>query len=287
MIIVDLNQVMISNLMVTIGSHTDAIEEDLLRHFILNSLRSYNSKFKDQYGEMIIACDDKNYWRRQIYPYYKANRKKDRETSKLDWNAIFQSLNKIRDEIKEYFPYRVIQIDTAEADDIIGTLCMKFGNELPIGSVDPILIISGDKDFRQLQKYSNVKQYDPVRKRWLDEKNPEAYLKEHIMRGDKGDGVPNFLSKDDVFVLNGRQKPISQKKLDVWIKQNPTEFCDDQMLRGWKRNEQMVDLTFVPENVQTAIMDSYTAQAGKGRDKLFNYFIENKLKNLLTDIGQF
>jgi 5'-3' exonuclease len=286
-IIVDLNQVMISNLMVTIGNHTDAIEENLLRHFILNSIRSYNAKFKDQYGEMIIACDDKNYWRRQIFPYYKASRKKDRESSSLDWNAIFQSLNKIRDELKEYFPYRVIQIDTAEADDIIGTLCKEFGNEFPVGSVDPILIISGDKDFRQLQKYSNVKQYDPVRKRWLDEKNPSAYLKEHIMRGDKGDGVPNFLSSDDSFVLNTRQKPISQKKLDEWLKLEPTEFCDERMLRGWKRNEQMVNLELVPENVSKSIMDSYHAQAGKGRDKLFNYFIEHKLKNLLTDIGQF
>ena len=135
MIIVDLNQVMISNLMMTLGNHASdtAIEEDLLRHFILNSIRSYNVKFKNDYGEMIIACDDKNYWRRQIFPYYKANRKKDRDSSDLDWNAIFQSLNKIRDELKEYFPYRVIQIDTAEADDIIGTLCMKFGNELQIG----------------------------------------------------------------------------------------------------------------------------------------------------------
>lgn len=288
MIIVDLNQVMISNLMVTLGNHTDSIEEGLLRHFILNSIRSYNAKFKDQYGEMIIACDDKNYWRRQIFPYYKANRKKDRESSTLDWNAIFQALNKIRDELKEYFPYRVIQIDTAEADDVIGTLCAEFGNDMPIGGGgEPILIISGDKDFRQLQKYSNVKQYDPVRKRWLDEKNPDAYLKEHIMRGDKGDGVPNFLSKDDVFVLNGRQKPISQKKLDQWIHMDPSQFCDDQMLRGWKRNEQMVDLSKIPAEVSKAIMESYNSQAGKGRDKLFNYFIENKLKNLLTDISQF
>ncbi len=278
---------MISNLMVTIGSHADAIEENLLRHYVLNSIRSYNTKFKEQYGEMIIACDDKNYWRRQIFPYYKASRKKDRESSSLDWNAIFQSLNKIRDELKEYFPYRVIQIDTAEADDIIGTLCKEFGNEIPVGITDPILIISGDKDFRQLQKYSNVRQYDPVRKRWLDEKNPAAYLKEHIMRGDKGDGVPNFLSNDDAFVLNIRQKPITQKKLDEWLKQEPTEFCDDRMLRGWKRNEQMVNLDFVPENVSKSIMESYHAQSSKGRDKLFNYFIEHKLKNLLTDIQQF
>lgn len=284
MIIVDLNQVMISNLMMTLGNHASGtqIEEDLLRHFILNSIRSYNAKFKSEYGEMIIACDDKNYWRRQIFPYYKANRKKDRDSSDLDWNAIFQSLNKIRDELKEYFPYRVIQIDSAEADDVIGTLCMKFGN-----THEKILIVSGDKDFKQLQQFNNVKQYDPVRKRWMTENDPSKFLKEHIMRGDKGDGVPNFLSPDDAIVLNTRQKPITQKKLDVWLYQEPEQFCDDKMLRGFRRNEQMVDLSKIPQNVQDAIIASFESQVGKGREKLFNYFIENKLKNLLTDIGQF
>ena len=284
MIIVDLNQVMISNLMVTLGNHASGtnIDEDLLRHFILNSIRSYNSKFRAEYGEMIIACDDKNYWRRSIFPYYKANRKRDRDASDLDWNSIFASLNKIRDELKEYFPYRVIQIDSAEADDIIGTLCMHFGN-----THQKILIVSGDKDFRQLQTFFNVKQYDPVRKRWLDEKNPSAYLKEHIIRGDKGDGVPNFMSADDSLVLNVRQKAISQKKLDVWIHQEPEQFCDESMLRGWRRNEQMVDLTKIPDHIQSKIVESYEAQANKGREKLFNYFIQNKLKNLMADLSQF
>ena len=284
MIIVDLNQVMISNLMMTLGNHASGtqIEEDLLRHFILNSIRSYNVKFKSEYGEMIIACDDKNYWRRQIFPYYKANRKKDRDSSDLDWNSIFQSLNKIRDELKEYFPYRVIQIDTAEADDVIGTLCMKFAN-----THEKILIISGDKDFKQLQQFNNVKQYDPVRKRWMTENDPSKFLKEHIIRGDKGDGVPNFMSPDDCIVLNTRQKAITQKKLDQWLYMEPEQFCDEKMLRGFRRNEQMVDLTKIPEAIQDAVIQSYKAQEGKGRDKLFNYFIENRLKNLLTDIGQF
>lgn len=284
MIIVDLNQVMISNLMKTLGNHASGteIDENLLRHFILNSIRSYNTKFRGKYGEMIIACDDKNYWRRQLFPYYKANRKRDRDASDLDWNAIFTSLNKIRDELKEFFPYRVIQINSAEADDIIGTLCMRFGN-----THDKILIVSGDKDFRQLQTYNNVEQYDPVRKTWIKENNPSAYLKEHIIRGDMGDGVPNFLSSDDSLVLKIRQKPISQKKLDQWVYMNPDEFCDEAMLRNWKRNEQMVDLTKIPDEIQNHIIESYETQVGKGREKLFNYFIQHRLKNLMSDLSQF
>ncbi len=283
MIIVDLNQTMISNFMAQIGNHTNIpIEEDLLRHMILNSIRSYNAKFKAEYGEMVIACDDKRYWRRELFPYYKANRKKAREKSEIDWNAVFEILNRVRDELKDYFPYRVIQVDTAEADDVIGSLCHEFGN-----TGEKILIISGDKDFKQLQSYINVKQYDPVRKRWLEERDPDKYLKEHILRGDQGDGVPNFLSKDDTFVVNGRQKPLRANKLSIWLEQEPEAFCDETMLRNYKRNQQLVDLSMIPTRIRDKVIDTYHAQAGKGRDKLFNYFIEKQLKNLLTDIGQF
>ena len=283
MIIVDLSQVMISNLMVQLGNHTNTeLEEDLLRHMILNSIRSYNQKFKNEYGEMIIACDAGNNWRRQIFPYYKANRRKNREKSELNWTQIFDTLGKVREELKEYFPYRVIQIDGAEADDIIGTLVDKFGN-----TSEKILIMSGDKDFVQLQRYMNVKQYDPVQKKWRTTNDPDRFVKEHIMRGDTGDGVPNFLSADNTFVVGARQKPLSQKKMDAWIHMDPREFCDENMLRGYMRNQQLVDLTFVPETLRAQVLEEYEAQAGKGRSKLFNYFIEKRLKNLLESINEF
>ena len=283
MIIVDLSQVMISNLMVQLGNHTNTeIEEDLLRHMVLNSIRSYNQKFKNEYGEMIIACDAGNNWRKQIFPYYKANRRKNREKSELNWTHIFDVLGKVREELKEYFPYRVIQIDGAEADDIIGTLVDKFGN-----TSEKILIMSGDKDFVQLQRYMNVKQYDPVQKKWRTTNDPDRFVKEHIMRGDTGDGVPNFLSADNTFVVGARQKPLSQKKMDAWIHMDPREFCDENMLRGYMRNQQLVDLTFVPETLRVQVLEEYEAQAGKGRSKLFNYFIEKRLKNLLESINEF
>lgn len=283
MMILDLNQVMISNLMMTLrNGQVGEIEEDLIRHFILNSIRGYNVKYRNDYGEMIIACDDTRNWRRDQFPLYKANRRKGKEESTLDWNKIFQVLNKIRDELRDTFPYRVVQVPRAEADDVIGTLCMEFGN-----TNEPILIISGDKDFRQLQIYRNVKQFDPVQKKEIIERDPSGYLFEHILRGDGGDGVPNFLSDDDSIVMKKRQKPISAKKLELWRGRKPEDFCDAPMLRGFRRNEQLVDLTKIPEAIQTQVMDIYKEQAGKPRDKMFNYFIEHKLKLLMTDIQQF
>jgi hypothetical protein len=283
MIIMDLSQVMISNLMVQLGNHTNAeIEEDLLRHMILNSIRAYNVKFKAQFGEMIIAADAGHNWRRQVFPYYKANRRKNREKSEINWTTVFETLNKVREELKEHFPYRVIHVDGAEADDIIGTIVQEHGD-----TNEQILILSGDKDFVQLQRYMNVQQFDPVQKKWRKTNDPDRFIKEHIMRGDTGDGVPNFLSADDTFVVGSRQKPISQKKLDLWLDQDPQTFCDEKMLRGYLRNQQLVDLNFIPADIKKEVLVQFEEQKGKGRDKLFNYFIERRLKILLESINEF
>ena len=285
MIILDLNQVMISNLMVQLGNHTNTeVEEGILRHMILNSIRLYRQKFGNEYGELIIACDDKNYWRRQVYPYYKANRKKARDKSELDWTKIFEALNKIRSELREVFPYPTIQVETAEADDIIATLC-----EINYTTVsnEKILILSGDKDFNQLQKYPYVDQFDPVRKKWIKADDPYKYMQEHILRGDTGDGIPNVLSDDDTFVSGKRQRPLTQKKIDGYLGKEPEEFCDAEMLRNYKRNQQLVDFTYIPSEIKTRILDELSAQSGKKRDKLFNYFIQNKLKNLMEVLNDF
>ena len=288
MIIIDLSQVMISNLMAQLGSYTNAkIEEGLIRHMVLNSIRAYNMKFGKEYGDIVIACDDRNYWRRTIFPYYKAHRKKAREESDIDWTAVFEALNRIREELKEYLPYRVIQVDGAEADDVIGTLVHKYGKYICSASDEKILILSGDKDFVQLQTYSNVDQYDPVRKKYIKNKDPEKFLYEHIIRGDKGDGIPNFLSADNCIVVGDRQKSITAKKLDVWLTQKPEQYCDENMLRNFNRNKQLIDLSNIPQWVRDNVLNEYEAQKDKGRQHMFNYFIKFKLKGLMESINDF
>ena len=291
-IIVDFSQVMLSNIMIQIGNHTNApIEESMFRHMVLNSIRSYRTKFSDEYGEMIIACDTKNYWRKQIFPYYKANRKKSRDSSELDWKSIFECLAKIKQEIRDTFPYRVVEVETAEADDVIATLCMEYGVEdeyLPHENVEPILILSSDKDFIQLHRFKNVKQYDPViKKAFVKHPDPVKYLREHIIKGDTGDGVPNFLSPDNCLVLGERQKPIMGKKLDEWVKLDPEKFCTELQLRNYKRNEQLIDLTKVPADIRQKVMECYAKQASKKSGDLLEYFMTHRLKNLMENIGEF
>jgi acetone carboxylase gamma subunit len=286
LIILDLNQVMISNIMMQLNHEPD-VNEDLVRHMVLNSIRGYRQKFAAEYGELIIACDDKNNWRKDFFPYYKAHRKEDRKKSNHDWNKIFEVLNKIREEIKEFFPYRTIQVDRAEADDVIAVITQEHGTFLNNDSTEKILILSGDKDFGQLQKYINVEQYSPVLKKWIRINDANRFLKEHIMRGDRGDGVPNFLSEDSCIIAKNRQKAILAKKVDVWVDLPPEEFCDETMLRNYKRNEMLVSLEMIPADIRSAIIEEFNNYKVPRRGGLLNYFIKNKLKNLMDSIGDF
>ena len=281
MIIIDLNQVMISNLMMQLGNHTNAqIDEGMVRHMVLNALRSYKSKFGEEYGELVIACDNTNYWRKQLFPYYKANRKKNQEKSEIDWKSVFETMNKIRAELKEFFPYKVIDVESAEADDVIATLVQN-------NMFDKILILSGDKDFIQLHSHNWLKQYDPVRKKWIKHDNPERYLDEHVLKGDSGDGIPNILSSDNCFVVGERQKPLTQKKMDALIELGLDGKFDHALARNYMRNKRLIDLNMIPKEVKQKILECYDSQQTKGRDKMFNYFIANRLKHLMEHIGEF
>lgn len=282
MIIFDFNQVAISNLMEQIGSSKTAVEESLVRHMILNSLRTYVKKFRDSHGpEVIIACDNKKYWRRDIFPHYKASRKKIREASGHDWAAIFDCLAKIKQELKDYSPYKVIDVDTAEADDIIAVLAMKYS------ATQKVMILSSDKDFAQLQKYPNVEQYSPILKKHIKEPLPAAQLKQLIIRGDKGDGIPNILSADDCFVTATRQKPITEVKIIKWMNQQPAEFCNEEMLRNYNRNEMLIDLIKIPNGLKQNILDTYGDTKAKTKQQFMNYLMSNRLKNLLEVIDEF
>jgi len=287
MILVDFNQVVISNFMIQVGAHTNIpLDESMLRHMILNAIRSYRQKFVDEFGELVICCDSKRYWRKEVFPFYKASRKKDRQSSGVDWNTMFTTLNKVRQELMDVFPYKTILIDGAEADDIIGCIARNVTNE-------KILILSSDKDFIQLHINPNVKQYSPVLKKFVRHEHPEIYLKEHIVKGDRGDGIPNINSPDGVFVDGGRQKPVRKKILeeltclDIDMIENSEHLEKDMLKRNWMRNRQLIDLTVIPEDIENSIMSSYNNYEMNDRSGLFNFFIEKRLNNLMESIGEF
>ena len=287
MIIVDINQIMISNLMVQIsGRNRVDLNEELVRHMVLNSLRAHNKKFRKEYGEMVIACDSKNVWRREIFPNYKAGRKANRAKSEHDWDAIFSMLHNIKDEIKTFLPYKVIEIETAEADDIIATLIKRSKRIVAPNHKKNILILSGDKDFIQLHG-PNVRQYNPVLNKFVGKgENPSLYIKEHILKGDRSDGVPNILSDDNVFIEGRRQRPLSKKKINSWVEEVFMTFTEEEQ-KNYDRNRKLIDLSCIPHELEDKINNEFLNVKVASRDKILGYFINKKLKTLIEVIDEF
>ena len=281
MILVDLNQVLLAGLMAQIANQKGKLDEHLIRHMILNIIRNHVKNFKAEYGEVVLCCDNSKYWRKELFPFYKAGRKKTRDKSDLDWHLIFDMLSKFKQELRENFPYKVIDVENAEADDIIGTLVPLYAPH------QKILILSSDGDFLQLQMYGkNVKQYNPSQKKYVYSADPLLELKEKIIRGDKGDGIPNIFSPSDTFVRELRQKPITQKIIEKYLNEAPDKWNDGYALTGFYRNETLIDLRFIPKEVKENIINTYE-ETKPAKGKLLNYFIEHKLKNLMEVIEEF
>tara|TARA_Y100000289_G_C3930911_1_gene156391 strand:- start:4720 stop:5565 length:846 start_codon:yes stop_codon:yes gene_type:complete len=281
MIIVDLTQVLIASLMAQTRGGSEPIDENLVRHIALKSLAMYRKRYFKTYGELVLADDSYNVWRKDVFPHYKANRKKGRDQDSKDWNLIFDCISLIREELKYNFPYKYICISKCEADDIIGTLCEKYGN------TEKIMIISGDKDFQQLQRYSKVNQYSPITRKHikLTKEQAEEYLTDHIIGGDTGDGVPNVLSQDDVFVSGLRQRPLSKKKRET-IK-DPLVMNDNEVDRNLERNRSLIDLTYIPNEYKKQILQEFDNVEVAPRGGLLTYFINNRLMDLQESIGDF
>ncbi len=280
MILVDMNQISVASVMMHLNMEkTTAPDSNTVRHMILNSLRMYRTRFQETYGELVLCYDSKHYWRRDYFPNYKCNRKKTRDESDKDWDAIFECLNAIKSELKDFFPYKHLEVYGAEADDIIAALCLEL--EYDNGKT---LILSGDKDFIQLHKYKNVSQYSPITKRMINGANPKEYLEDHILKGDASDGIPNVLSPDHTFMEGLRQRPLGKKKIESF-KENglPTE----EIKRNYQRNEKLINLSQSPDDLYITILKEYQKAPEGDRSKLLNYFIEKRLRNLTESIGEF
>ena len=281
MILIDYSQIALSNIIVQ-----KLNDENMIRHMILNSIRMYNKKYRNEYGQLIICADGMNTWRKDFYPEYKANRKKSRDNSSMDWHEIFRILHTVRDEIRDYLPYKVIHMEGIEADDVIASLVMQTQE---FGQDEPVMIISSDKDFIQLQKFKNVKQFSPIQKKMVTDKNPRTYLFNHIMRGDSSDGIPNVLSADDTFISEKNQTPLRQKKIDEWLESsdNLRDVMTDDIYRNYQRNKKLIDLSDIPEEIQESIINNFNGQTKTPNMKVLNYLIKKRCNNLIEVVEEF
>ncbi len=282
MILVDFSGICLATILINKQN-----DERLIRHMTLNSLRMYNKKFREQYGQMVLACDGANNWRRGYFPQYKANRRKGRDESTFDWNEAFRIMHKIKDDLRENFPYKVIHLEGCEADDVIGTLVERTQD---FGNFEQVMIVSSDGDFKQLQKFDNVSQFSPMTKKYVEETHPRQNLKLKILQGDSGDGVPNVLSDDDTLVEGRRQTPLSKKKKEAILE----DLSEGELLyaaswyRNYCRNETLIDLTKTPQDLKYSIINNFEEQdPWHNKGKVFPYLVANRMNRLIESAQEF
>lgn len=289
MILIDYNQVALASIMAfqsDMKKGTDAEKVNLIRHVVLSAIKSYKHKYGKSYGDIVLACDGRNYWRKDFFPNYKGQRKKAREESDLDWKLIFNTLGQIRDDIREHFAYRVIHLNRCEADDVIAVLAestQEFGNH------EQVMIVSSDKDFKQLQQYDNIKQYSPYVKKLitLNKKELKEWLIGHIVKGDSGDGIPNIFSDDDCIMSGTRQSSVSSKRLTEFYEKGFEACRNDTERRNWHRNETLVNFKHIPQEVKDSILQEYEKPPKGDKNSIMNYLIRNKCRLLLENIEDF
>lgn len=285
MILIDYNAIAIGNVIM----QNVPPDENLIRHLILNTIRMYHKRYRKDYGKTIICSDAGGCWRYKYFEQYKAKRVEDRKESSMDWDKLFNIITKVRDEIRDSLPWKVIHIHGCEADDVIASM-VEYTQEF--GNYEEVMIVSADKDFAQLQKYNNVHQFSTNTKKKIVEKNPREYLFAHICRGDAGDGVPNIFSPDDFFLRDdlGRQKPVTQKKLDMWYEHYPNnlkEVMNDETYRNFQRNQRIVDLDFTPDDLRSDVINSYENQENVPNSKVVPYLLSKKCRRLVEIAGDF
>ena len=279
MIIIDFNGVVVGQML-----SQKTFDEDMMRHQVLNTLRMYNHKFKKQYGQMVIAIDSKS-WRRDYFPQYKHKRRETRDDNAEQYKRMFAFLDVVKEELRAGMPYPIIQVDKAEADDIIATLVHRTQQ---FGQYEDVMIVSADKDFIQLHEYSNVKQFSPMSKKMVSDPDPKRYIFEHILKGDTSDGIPNILSGDSVFVEGVRQTPLSKKRIDtIW--EEGVASLNEEEYRNYTRNNKLISLDAIPTEIAKAIEDEFDSVRNNkvGKMTTMNYLISKKCKLLLECIDEF
>lgn len=267
---------------------------NLIRHIILNTIQSYKKKYGKEYGEIVICCDAGNYWRRDFFQYYKAGRKKAREESGLPWKLIFDTINQTREDLQNYFPYKVLHVNRAEADDIIAVLSKYTQENLFVqkGIIEepqPVLIVSSDHDFMQLHRFDNVRQWSPRVKKFIKaEKNymTDGHIEHIVKAGD--DGIPSILNADDAMIVEARQKPVSAKRLAEFKEKGFNACRDDTERRNWHRNQTLIDFQYIPEEISNAIISAYIdTKVVNDKNQIMNYLIKNRCRELLNNLEDF
>jgi len=236
----------------------------------------------------IIAMDDKDYWRKDIYSDYKVNRKANRLKSKIDFDEFFKVMNPFIEEIKNVFSnIYFLKEDRCEADDIIAVLTKERFSDYNI------VCISNDSDLKQLYKYKYYKQYDPINMTVYTPINPKQDLTVKILSGDSSDDIPNMFygcgPGKAVKMIDEGLDNCFKNGWDAKIKGVQTHIEGKDIKANYIRNKKLIDLELIPSMYQKKIIkmwDNYNINKYNGR-KTFNFLVKNKMRGLIEDLEMY
>jgi 5'-3' exonuclease len=252
----------------------------MLKHMMFNAIFSTCKRFDTE--EVVLCVDSKENWRKKIYPEYKQNRKEKRdEQDDIDWNVFFTSLTEFVEEVKQFFPFYVLQVKYMEADDIAGVLAKNWQNK-------PKIIVTSDGDYIQLLRYKNVQVFDPIKSKFLKCDDPMRQLKIKILTGDRGDNIKSVKhrvgEKTAEKIVDNPEllKEMFEDKTVSYTTPEGTEVTlGDEYKERYKQNMILIDLSKTPDVLVKALNKSiaeYQMPTGK---EIFQYFSKNKFRDLM------
>jgi 5'-3' exonuclease len=255
----------------TLHMNLPAIKEnpEFLSHLVLTQILSQAEQFgASKLNPAILTLDSKS-WRKEFFPEYKANRVKDES---IPWEAIFTIYNDVMETMRHHSDFYVMRVERAEADDIIAVMAEYFKSK-----GEPVWVLSGDKDFIQIQDTPKVNLYDPLKKVFRPQQDVATWKKVHIIMGDKVDGIPAI--KSGV----GEKTAIKMvRELDTLLQTNLT------MRENYERNEILIDFGKIPCDIKESIITEFETQEHcYNAMKLMAVFMKYKLAKHAQDLQRF
>lgn len=270
---------------------------DFWEFLTFNSI--YRMLYKDRINEVILALDSQS-WRKIVYPHYKAHRKKSREESKVNWDLYSERKNKFLDELKEFIPFKIISVNRAEADDILGTL-------VNFNRVYNPIIVSMDVDYMQLSKKARI--YNPIKKEFNKPIDTEKFLLYSALVGQKKDNIFNVKTPWD-WPETKKRPPMGEKGIDKLIQNNelesfldtPIEYefpveIENQESITYKQtivprelyniNRKLIDFSCTPKVMADATINTYDNYVmGANPDRLYEYFRHKNWREMIDNYNQ-
>jgi 5'-3' exonuclease len=207
---------------------------------ILNAAEEHMREIYRQFrpSSFFFACDDSTYWRKEIFPDYKAQRVE---------TPMKLLVRRAAEEFKNKHAKFCVQVKRAEADDVIYV-----ATQVLTGLK---IIVSTDRDFLQLLS-AEVKLFNPMSHgfRTMEHCREFALFMKSI-RGDPSDNIPASYPR----VTEKRLKKAfgCPDELELLLS---SVLPDKTLVKTlYQRNRQLVDFVHIPEEIQEEIKAIFSA----------------------------